>query len=103
MMLRSAPLNIGCSVELSPDSGADTPVQHLLFSEYGGIVVEVDPAKWPAFEERLTKRGVPYDGLGQTTEDAKMSVSASADRFQITFDEADAAHRVGGMCNKLFG
>jgi len=96
MVIGSAPATVGCRVELVASDAA------ALFGEYGGIVVEVDAASWPAFEAILKTHGARWQRLGETTAEPELRVDGAGDVIAATIDEMVGAHRTNGKCNALF-
>ena len=102
MMLAGVPFSRGCHVDLTgqiPDGGQ--AAAHL-FSEFGGVVVEVDADRWPEFEKRLAADGTLWQPLGETTEDASLLIKWGGEEVNVTLADIDSAHRVNGKCNTLF-
>jgi phosphoribosylformylglycinamidine synthase len=102
MMTASLPFALGCAVDLT-DALTGTPrVDGYLFSEFGGVVVEVDAGRWSDFERLLSQHGARWLSLGETTEDAALIVHWQNGRVDVTLSEAEDARRTKGMCNPLF-
>jgi hypothetical protein len=94
MVLSSAPFHVGCSLDLS---AAVTSTAHL-FSELGGVVVEVPAARWGAFESQ----GVRVTELGRTTENRSLEVRLGGGSFDISADDLARAH-AGTIGSLLMG
>lgn len=96
MIIASAPFEIGCNVKIEADSES-------LFSEYGGILVEVDAGRWPDFKQVAEKHSIEWQELGTTTESSNMLVNLSDQQLKLSYSELTQAHRIDGKCNELFG
>jgi phosphoribosylformylglycinamidine (FGAM) synthase-like enzyme len=87
MMLSSEPYPVGASLDL-----ADASVQEL-FSEYGGVVVEVATENAEAFVALAGSLGAQVSPLGATTESTGLHVSLSGGSFEIPVTELCSVHR----------
>jgi hypothetical protein len=67
------------------------PAVHQLFSEFGGIVVEVARNRWPAFEKELVGGDVPYRRLGETNDGRVMTVEMGEIKTELSLDELASA------------
>jgi phosphoribosylformylglycinamidine synthase II len=77
--------DVGVSVELDGLTDAGVSPFEALFSESGArAVVTLDPRQATAFEALCAEHDVPVLHLGQTTDDATLTV---ADQFAIALDE----------------
>lgn len=68
--------SIGLTIEL-PGGGAEfglAEAARTLFSERGGYVAEVDPARAAAVEAILERRGVPYWVIGESTSGGDLAI-----------------------------
>ncbi|MFH1755563.1 MAG: phosphoribosylformylglycinamidine synthase subunit PurL [Candidatus Latescibacterota bacterium] len=101
MMLCSTPSVVGCALSFDGEFDADTPLAHYLFSEYGGVVVEVVGHAWNEFANRLQQAGVGVSKIGRTCGDAKMQIRVKDKTIELSFDEIAAAY--SGKCHQLFG
>jgi len=77
-------------------------VDAYLFSEFGGVVVEISAERWPSFERLLAGHGAPWVALGETTGDGTMIVHWQNGRLDLTLSDAENAQRNRGRCNALF-
>ena len=96
MILASAPNPVGCRIEL------DDATTLSLFSEYGGIIIEVDEALWPEVEVVLEQQDVPYRELGETTDDGNLTLEAGNHSMTVSFDELKAAYHTNSRVNPIF-
>jgi phosphoribosylformylglycinamidine synthase len=71
------------------------------FAEWGGVVVEVDPASEEAFRKAAEKHGVVPVPLGEVTDRAELDVAWGGGRWSVRRDELARAHR--GRLNRVFG
>ncbi len=102
MMLQSAPSTIGCTLAFDREGlSSGTASVHPLFSEYGGIVVEVSATAWDAFEKLLGQRGIKAAGIGRTSQAEKMEIRLADGTIELSFEEIAAAY--AGKCHQLFG
>jgi phosphoribosylformylglycinamidine synthase II len=102
MMLGSVPFEKGCRIDLTGYPDLDASPEKFLFSEFGGIVVEIDPQDRPGFEAILRSAGAPWQLLGQATAESVLSVELVGGRVDWPFSEIERAHRDGGKFNPLF-
>ena len=96
MILASAPNPVGCRIELDDASLIN------LFTEYGGIIIEVDESLWPEVEVVLEQQDVPYRELGETTSDGNLTLEAGEHSMTVTFDEIENAYKGDNRVNPLF-
>ena len=92
MMLGSAPFNVGCKLNLDANTSQ-------LFSEFGGVVVEIAEEAWNAFAAVAKKYGVPVTDMGRTTDDARFEVVGV---FDVPFDDIERQH-LGNIGSLLLG
>jgi len=98
MMLASAPNDIGCDVDLVA-AGATSDAH--LFSEYGGIVIEIADEAVDVFKKIVEKNGAPFHILGRTTSESALAARLAGGALDARLQELrDAA--TGGQFNKLF-
>ncbi|MCZ6766707.1 MAG: AIR synthase-related protein, partial [bacterium] len=98
MMFESTPNDIGCDIN-AVSAGASTDVH--VFSEYGGIVVEIPDSTFQAFKEMANKNGAPWHFLGRTTSESKLTVGLTDDELDVPLSELRAA-AFEGKFNQLF-
>lgn len=98
MMVMSAPALVGC--RFAPDALPDRePAASYLFSEYGGVVVEVDSSKWPEFEKRLGETKVVWTALGETTESPTFSLRVPGQTAEVKMEKLrEAIESQGKVC-----
>jgi phosphoribosylformylglycinamidine synthase len=101
MVIESAPLDIGCDIELNGRTANDSPPAHRLFSEYGGVIVEVQADLWDRLRERLERVGVNWTALGRTHDRPVLGVRVAGESFEVPIEVLRSAHR-GGKVNPLF-
>ena len=101
MMLRSAPAAVGCSLSFAAHDFIRAASAHALFSEYGGIVIEVAAAVWDEFQEQARSGGVPVEEIGRTTAEKKLGIQLADETVEVDFDDIAAA--CAGKCHQLFG
>ncbi|MFQ5510717.1 MAG: phosphoribosylformylglycinamidine synthase subunit PurL [Candidatus Krumholzibacteriia bacterium] len=102
MVMKSAPFDLGCRIDFGGGFGGDSPAGAFLFSEYGGVVVEVDADKWPVFQDVLARNEAKWLDLGATTEDGRLRVILPGQTIDLSVGQLDDAYRVHGECNRLF-
>jgi phosphoribosylformylglycinamidine synthase II len=102
MMMASAPFDLGCTIDLTGALKGRGHPAPWVFSEYGGIVVEIARERWPAFERILEDRSVPWTHLGETCEHPRMELRLPDETVSLSIETARAAHRTHGKCNALF-
>jgi phosphoribosylformylglycinamidine synthase len=100
MMLQSAPSSIGCVLSFDEGFAIGAESALPLFSEYGGIVVEVAAAAWEAFAGLLKRSNVPAAKIGRTISSNKMEVRLRDGTIELSFDELASAY--AGKCHQLF-
>lgn len=98
MMLESTPNNIGCDIDaVSAGASSDAHV----FSEYGGIVVEIHDGSYSAFDEVARNNGAICRVLGRTTSEPKLEVKLTDGVLDVQLSELQAAAS-DGKFNQLF-
>jgi phosphoribosylformylglycinamidine synthase II len=102
MAAGSLPFPVGCAVDLSAALPPDSPPEAYLFSELGGIVVEVSPEQWSEAERLLSRHGCPWTSLGVTTVDPSVVLRWAGGGFDVALAEIDTARRTNSRCNQLF-
>jgi phosphoribosylformylglycinamidine synthase len=102
MMLAGAPTARGCDLDLTGLVPDEADAKPFLFSEYGGVVIEVEDGRWDDLERNLADSGVDALLLGETTEDATLVVEWGGENLSVAAAEIDSAHRINGKCNPLF-
>ena len=102
MMLGSKPFDVGCSIDVGDSIRGESPVASYLFSEYGGIVVEVDPASWRQYRGVVERNGAVWCELGETTDVTSLRLRAADERIEVSMEEIHRANRLEGKCNRLF-
>ena len=102
MTVGSLPFAVGCAVDLSPSLPSGSRVDGFLFSEFGGVVVEVDGTQWSDFETLVAEHGAPWTTLGETTPDGTLVVRWVGGGLEVSIAELDGARRVNSRCNLLF-
>jgi phosphoribosylformylglycinamidine synthase len=91
----------GCDVQLK-DILRGKATARCLFSEYGGIVVEVEAAQWGKVRSRLDRAGVSWLDLGRTTERPALRLDLPGRTVEWPADVLKKAHRVDARINALF-
>jgi len=102
MWLKSGPAPVGVALDLREALAGPDPVAHRLFSEYGGIVVEITESSYEGMLALALEAGVPFYELGETTLGSPMSVNLPGGSFTVAFDEATVAHK-GRIGELLYG
>jgi phosphoribosylformylglycinamidine synthase len=100
MIVASRPFGVGCDLDFSSALDSSKAPTHQLFSEFGGIVVEVDRDKWEALEDVLRGSGVPYQRLGETVDGADLRVKTVEGVFELSSADLEVAHE-GGVAGLL--
>jgi phosphoribosylformylglycinamidine synthase len=101
MVIESAPFQIGCDIELSVRAAGGSDPARQLFSEYGGVIVEVPADLWERFRERLDRNRVEWTELGRTHERPVLGVVVAGESFEVSVEALRSSHR-GGKVNPLF-
>jgi phosphoribosylformylglycinamidine synthase len=97
MVCASAPFDMGAALDLR---GLDDAA---LFSEMGGVVVEISDDSWDETRPLLEKHGVAFTEIGRTTADtAALSVTTAAGNFTASMDELRTA-QAGRLAEILYG
>jgi phosphoribosylformylglycinamidine synthase len=102
MAAESLPFAVGCAVDLSACLPGGAPADGYLFGELGGVVVEIDAARWADFERLVSRHGARWTSIGVTTPGAAFSVRWKGGGLESSIGEIDTARRVKGRCNALF-
>lgn len=105
MAAGSLPFAVGCEVDLRGRIPEDSPSDAFLFSELGGVVVEVDAGRRQDFEKLVHRHGARWFPLGVTTPQPSLVArwtDEKGDRLEVSIGELDTARRVKGRCNALF-
>jgi len=102
MMAGSLPFAVGCEIDLAAALTGRANADDYLFSEFGGVVAEVDPGRWPEFEKILADAKTPWLALGETVDRPAMGVRWDGRRLEVSLADAEKAHRPGSRCNPLF-
>jgi phosphoribosylformylglycinamidine synthase len=92
MMLAARPYRVGCDLDFGPGLDPSAVPAHQLFAEFGGILVEVEKDRWPAFEKKLVEGDVPYRRLGETTDRELMKVGLGSGEMELSLEELASAH-----------
>jgi len=101
MAIESGPLDVGCEIRLDGHTSNVSPVAHQLFSEFGGIVVEVSPDLWPRYRKDLEDVRVDWMELGRTHERPVLDLRIGGESVEVSIETLRSAHR-GGKVNPLF-
>jgi hypothetical protein len=102
MMAGSLPFAVGCEVDLTEAlAGRENP-DHFLFSEFGGVVVEVDDAKAGEIEKIAAMHKAPRLVLGRTVDRPMMNVRWDGRRLDLSLADAEKACKRESRCNPLF-
>jgi len=101
MVIASAPGTVGCDIDLTEVIPAHGQPTHYLFSEYGGVVVEVVPDEWSGFVDLLRKDDVQWIELGRTLDQPVYRMRFPGGGFELPVDKLRSAHGVGKV-NALF-
>jgi phosphoribosylformylglycinamidine synthase len=96
MMLASAPFERGCTLDLGGASSA------ALFSEYGGVVVEVPEERRNAFDAVVSRHNVPVVALGRTVATPNLEVELAERSFELSMEDIKSAH-AGHIASMLMG
>jgi len=96
MVVSSEPYPVGAKLEL-PEAGTAE-----LFSEFGGVVVEVTEENCDAFAALAGSLGAAVTPLGTTTESPGLEVAISVGSIEIPVSELRSAHR-GEVRGILYG
>jgi phosphoribosylformylglycinamidine synthase II len=101
MVIGSAPLDIGCDIRLGGHTSDDTRAVHHMFSEYGGVIIEVASDIWSRFREDLKGDRVDWMELGRTHERPVLELRLGEEQVEVPIEALRSAHR-GGKINPLF-
>jgi len=102
MMLASAPYPVGCDLDLRACMDDPAPDRSQLFSEFGGVVVEVSEEAWKGFASILRRHDTPYAVLGRTSKDTRLAAELPGGRLELSFADIELAHR-GNIASLLMG
>ena len=91
---------LGVTLDMREMIDPDVPLAHQLFSEYGGIVVEVTESSYEGLLGMALNGGVPFYELGETTAGTSMSVKIPEGEFEVSFEDAAEANK--GNIEKIF-
>jgi phosphoribosylformylglycinamidine synthase II len=96
---------VGCVLELKESvssGGRDRePIFRRLFSEYGGIVIEVPSRSWESFEGVLRRSSAPWMELGRTAGGGRLAVELPDESIVVERGELADARR--GTLQRIFG
>ncbi|NIM20340.1 MAG: phosphoribosylformylglycinamidine synthase subunit PurL [Candidatus Latescibacteria bacterium] len=101
MMQGSDPFTVGCVLSLESGFPGDAPEAHYLFSEYGGVVVEVPGRCWEEYRRVLERHGSTWFEIGQTNRSGGIEVRLPEGKIVLSADEMIRASK--GKCERLFG
>ncbi|UCH83103.1 MAG: phosphoribosylformylglycinamidine synthase subunit PurL [Candidatus Latescibacterota bacterium] len=102
MMVGSEPFETGCQIDIAGDDAPGGVPERLLFSEYGGVVVEIDPKSWPDLEIILDTHRAPWRRLGKTTKEPTLVARWPGAEAEWPLDEIKTAYCKGDRFNPLF-
>ncbi|UCG51480.1 MAG: phosphoribosylformylglycinamidine synthase subunit PurL [Candidatus Latescibacterota bacterium] len=102
MMLGSKPFGTGCTIDLKNTPMGEASRERALFTEFGGIVVEIDAKGWADFQTTLDQNNTPWHALGETTGDCSLSVRWNGGELDVSVEDLDTAYRSAGELNRLF-
>ncbi len=92
MILGSAPFDVGADLDLTGVLNTDANITHQLFSELGGIIVEVPADLWDAFSALMDSFDISPLELGRTTEAPSLEVSATFGKMSSSLNELKTAN-----------
>jgi phosphoribosylformylglycinamidine synthase len=92
MVLAARGYGLGCDLDFGPALDRELDPVHQLFSEFGGVLVEVDRERYPAFEKRLAGQNVPFVRLGETNDRGGFTVKLGVGTVELTVEELASAH-----------
>ena len=95
----SGPAGAGAALDLSALLDASAPEAHQLFSEYGGVVVEIPGAGWEEAAKIVQRHGVPMLELGRTSGDGELEVRIPSGI--ITLSKEDLAELSRGNVEEI--
>jgi phosphoribosylformylglycinamidine synthase len=101
MILAGGLSGVGCVLDVT-DLVSDSPADPYLFSEYGGVVVEIDESRWREYRGTLEAQGARWYLLGRTTDTPRLEIRTAAGNIEVSLGEIRTAHRLSGRCNPLF-
>jgi phosphoribosylformylglycinamidine synthase len=101
MVLASRPYLVGCELDFTEALDSSKPLEHQLFSEFGGILIEVDAGRRDAFCAALDAAGVVYHCIGETRDGGALSVGTGDGRIEVAAGELKSA--VEGKVAGLLG
>jgi phosphoribosylformylglycinamidine synthase len=102
MMLGSVPFEKGCRIDITNNMAPGDSPERYLFSEFGGIVVEIDPQHWPEFEKMLRENQTPWQPLGGATDEPVLALRWPGGHADWALADIDTAVYNGGKFNPLF-
>ncbi len=102
MVLGAMPFETGCAIELGATLSEETDVDAYLFSEFGGVIVEVAADGMSEFARVLGTNETPWSELGGTTSEAILAVAWRGGVINLLLGELQDAHRINGRFNPIF-
>jgi phosphoribosylformylglycinamidine synthase len=102
MVMASAPFDVGARLSLGEALAGGGDAARRLFSEYAGVLVEIDDNDWETFEKMLDAAGVAHATIGRASDDTALEVDLGGDSFRVGADELRGAHR-GRIEEILYG
>jgi phosphoribosylformylglycinamidine synthase len=96
MAIASEPFDIGASLDVR---GAEDAA---LFSEMGGVVVEMSDDAWTEMKTLVEKHGVTFIELGVTVDGTGLAADTAAGSFSLTMNQLRTAH-AGRLAEVLYG
>jgi phosphoribosylformylglycinamidine synthase len=96
MAIASEPFDIGASLDVR---GAEDAA---LFSEMGGVVVEMSDDAWTEMKALVEKHGVTFIELGVTADGTGLAADTAAGSFSLTMNQLRTAH-AGRLAEVLYG
>jgi phosphoribosylformylglycinamidine synthase len=92
MVLGSEPFGTGCDLDLTAIEGVgQNGSDAILFSEFGGIVVEVSAGGRPQFESALRRYGAPFVELGKTVAGGGLRAKTAAGVLRLETAQLESA------------
>jgi phosphoribosylformylglycinamidine (FGAM) synthase-like enzyme len=101
MALASRPYLVGCELDFAAALDPATPPERQLFSEFGGVLIEVGAGCWDEFCAALDADGVPYHSIGETHDGGALSIGTGAGNIIVSAGELESA--VQGKVAGLLG
>ncbi|HEX5132512.1 MAG TPA: phosphoribosylformylglycinamidine synthase subunit PurL [Candidatus Krumholzibacteria bacterium] len=96
MAIASDPFDIGAELDLR---GADDAA---LFSEMGGVVVEISDDSWDQVRPLLDRHGVAFVEIGRTVDATGLNATTAAGGFEISMGELRTTFK-GRLAEVLYG